>query len=242
MAAKIAPYDRDGDGKVDMDEVLEYFANKKEFNQYDTNGDAVLDAEELLARAEASGSGRTREQIEQRISDYDVDESGTLDLNESSAVMTDLADLKAMKEHFDKYDSNEDGLLSVDELVARAEDTGSGRTREQIEDRVRDFDDDMDSQLSFDEAVNVEEHKKEMQKRKAEFTKYDVNGDKLLSVDELVARADEIGSGRTVEEIQQRVTDYDSDGDGMINVSEAKSIADDIAFGKRVAKDFNTTD
>lgn len=42
-------------------------------------------------------------------------------------------------------------------------------------------------------------------------------------MDELVARAEDIGLGRSLEQIQQRVKDYDADGDGKLSMSEAKN-------------------
>jgi Ca2+-binding EF-hand superfamily protein len=48
VAKKIKPFDKNGDGKLDVDELRAYDATT-DFSSVDTNGDGLADVDELAA-------------------------------------------------------------------------------------------------------------------------------------------------------------------------------------------------
>ena len=91
VAARIAPFDKDGDGLVDLKDIFEYVAAKKDFKKTDTDKNGELDSDELLARAEARGKNRSREQVEQKLRAHDEDGDGLLNFREAYSAAKDVA-------------------------------------------------------------------------------------------------------------------------------------------------------
>ena len=115
--------DTDGDGKLSQAEAQAGMPRLGErFAVLDGDGDGFISASDVRGHA-AAGMGRGGSDRKARLAEADSDGDGQLSQAEVEAAMPRLA------ERFDAVDSNDDGLLSRDEMQAfRAAKRSVGRT------------------------------------------------------------------------------------------------------------------
>ena len=101
---KMAKIDRDGDGKISREEAASFPRLAKHFDQIDSNKDGGLSRDELVTARKKAAAAKFK----------------ALDANGDSRISRAEADAKAprLSKHFDQFDTNKDGYLSKDELVA----------------------------------------------------------------------------------------------------------------------------
>jgi Ca2+-binding EF-hand superfamily protein len=158
--------DSNGDGALSIDEV---HLSEERFAMVDTDADGLLTREELqegmgALKGAKRGDGKDPAQI---IQNQDSDGDGALGIDE-----TPLS-----QERFARIDSDEDGLITQEELQgamdaikeARA---GDGKDPTQV---IEKHDSDGDGALSIDETPFAEDR----------FAKIDSNGDGLITQEEL---------------------------------------------------------
>ena len=104
--------DADKDGKVTQAEMDAH--KTAEFNKADSNGDGLLSADEMLARANSKMADRMGDRLKQMIARIDTDKDGML----SQAEMQGMPRGKGM---FAQLDTDGDGAISAEEFAARKE-------------------------------------------------------------------------------------------------------------------------
>lgn len=102
-------FDANGDGKISLDEIQA--GRKAEAAALDANGDGKLSADELVAGEMRRIQTRVEARVKARIEALDTDGDGMLSAAE-------LAMPPAPSRMFERFDANNDGVLSDDELAA----------------------------------------------------------------------------------------------------------------------------
>eukprot|EP00257_Ricinus_communis_P023032 XP_015582913.1 probable calcium-binding protein CML27 [Ricinus communis] len=93
---------------------------QKVFNQFDSNSDGKISVAELGAVLKSMGSTYTTAELERVMDDVDTDKDGFINLEEFSQLCKSSSDSDAtnseLKDAFDLYDQNKNGLISSSEL------------------------------------------------------------------------------------------------------------------------------
>ncbi len=228
--------DTNGDGKITFDEAKAAFPNitQERFNKFDRNQDGVLS---LADAAAANGqAGGKRGQMVQRLIAADTNGDGKVTFDEAKAAFPNIT-----QERFNKFDRNQDGVLSLaDAAAGKGQAAGSGQAagkgqpgahRAQMLQRLRAADTNGDGKVSFDEAKaafpNLTQER---------FSKLDRNGDGVLSMADKPQGNGQAGGARRAQMIQ-RLRAADTNGDGKVSFDEAKA-----AFPKLTQERFNKLD
>jgi Ca2+-binding EF-hand superfamily protein len=155
----IARYDKDGDGKLNEQELAKYRADcskhRAEFlmlKKYDKDGDGKLNAEER-ARMKAD---RTAEQEAHRLEmlkKYDKDGDGKLNDEERARMKADQAARRSENydKFFSKWDKDGDKALNERELARYIKATHNTRRAENCDKFIKRWDKDGDGKLSPEE-------------------------------------------------------------------------------------------
>jgi Ca2+-binding EF-hand superfamily protein len=109
MGFDFKDFDADGDGKVTAEEIAAKRA--AEAAALDANGDGKLSAEELVAADMRKAQLRAEARVKARIAAQDTDGDGMLSAAE-------LALPRGPQGMFDRFDANDDGAVTEDELAA----------------------------------------------------------------------------------------------------------------------------
>ncbi|KAL1824157.1 hypothetical protein ACET3Z_010935 [Daucus carota] len=133
----------------DMEEV------KKVFNKFDTNGDGKIDLTELGSILRALGTNAPHDELQRIMSEIDTDGDGVIDLKEFSDFhlggSDDAANLKDLRDAFDLYDLDKNGLISVSELHAVLKRLGEKCSLKDCKKMVSSVDGDGDGNVNFEE-------------------------------------------------------------------------------------------
>ncbi|WP_405177358.1 EF-hand domain-containing protein [Nocardia sp. NBC_01377] len=136
-----------------------------------------------------------------------------------------------MSEHpvdtFDLWDRDNDGLVSVDDIVAGIRTLGREVDVDAVERMVAAADTNGDylvSRAEFDAAVLG--GRIEVTDADAAFEVFDVNGDGRISVDELESMIRHVGAGLIDEPAHALLAAADHDGDGYLSPSEFRALLD----------------
>jgi Ca2+-binding EF-hand superfamily protein len=130
---------------------------REAFSEHDRDGDGRITLEELGQTLESMGEEPTDAELRSLLIKADADGNGTIDFAEFLAfVRRRLRATGAegeLREAFDSFDRNRDGLVSIDELLQVMGMAGETMTREDAEAGLRRGDSDGDGQLTFEEFV-----------------------------------------------------------------------------------------
>ena len=132
---------------------------------------------------------------------------------------------KDLKSTFDYFDKNNSGRINASELGTIMKNIGKGSSDGEIADMMSSIDKDSDGYLGFDEfviimggkskfPVNVEDELKE------QFRLFDLNGDGVVSMDELKTVLAGMGEMMTEADINELVGKWDLNNDGVIDYQE----------------------
>lgn len=142
------------------------------FQSVDADGDGALSQEEFVAGAQDKAAAGDSKVLEEAFSALDTDENGTLSEEEfTSALAAGPAGASgpppggpppgssgiseeedSTSSVYDSRDTNEDGIVSLDELLAAQSDEESNSLNQALEDLFNAFDQDEDGQLTKQEA------------------------------------------------------------------------------------------
>ncbi|GAV69959.1 EF_hand_5 domain-containing protein [Cephalotus follicularis] len=93
---------------------------QKVFDQFDANKDGKISATELGAVLKSLGSTYTESEIERVMEDIDTDRDGYINLEEFAAICRSSSSSSSpsteLKDAFDLYDQDKNGLISSSEL------------------------------------------------------------------------------------------------------------------------------
>lgn len=124
---------------------------------------------------------------------------------------------------FEKYDTNKDGKISLEEYkaAAKALDKGIGNT-EAVK-AFKAMDSDGDGFIDFKEFMemfNGEGSKTKEDEIKSAFQVFDLNGDGKISAEELSKVLKRLGESCSLSACKKMVKGVDGDGDGFIDLNE----------------------
>ncbi|MCL7047440.1 hypothetical protein MKW94_028304 [Papaver nudicaule] len=143
-----ATFDKNGDGFITKQELGESLNNMGLFSdeievgsmvaKLDVNGDGLIDIDEFCELYDSIMGKKKRDKISEEEEEDDGD---------------DLDEEEVMKEAFDVFDGDKDGLISVEELGVVLKSLGlkQGMRVEECKEMIRKVDMDGDGMVSFDE-------------------------------------------------------------------------------------------
>ncbi len=130
---------------------------REAFSAHDRDGDGRITLQELEQALEELGEEPAEVELKALMVKADADGSRTIELAEFLAFMGRRMKVSGagdeMREAFDAFDRNRDGLVSIDELLQVMGMLGEKMTREEAEASLRQGDSDGDGQLTYEEFV-----------------------------------------------------------------------------------------
>ncbi|CAN4088756.1 unnamed protein product [Withania somnifera] len=134
-----------------MDEV------QKVFKRFDANGDGMISADELSGVINALGSGTSPEEVARMMDEMDVDRDGFISLQEFAEFCKGDVDgvgdggVKELREAFDLYDQDSNGLISAVELHQILSRLGESCSVQDCTKMINSVDSDGDGSVNFEE-------------------------------------------------------------------------------------------
>eukprot|EP00999_Lentomonas_sp_LEN2_P000652 NODE_1649_length_781_cov_149.287462_g1600_i0.p1 GENE.NODE_1649_length_781_cov_149.287462_g1600_i0~~NODE_1649_length_781_cov_149.287462_g1600_i0.p1 ORF type:complete len:181 (+),score=23.81 NODE_1649_length_781_cov_149.287462_g1600_i0:73-615(+) len=134
---------------------------KEVFYLFDKDGDQTINTQELGNAMRSLGLNPSDQEVEDMIREVDVDNSGSIDLNEFLALMaksgSDQNIENELKEAFAVFDKDRDGYITRNEFrdtLCRL--TGKSLTEDEVDEIIYEgkFDQNQDGKLSFEEFVD----------------------------------------------------------------------------------------
>ena len=138
-----------------------------------------------------------------------------------------LQDSDELKKVFDRFDSNNDGKISVTELDAVLKALGSSVPSKDLQRVMDDLDSDHDGFISLDEfAVFCRQGCDDggATELRDAFDLYDQDHNGLISATELHQVLNRLGMNCAVEDCIRMIRSVDSDGDGNVNFDEFRKM------------------
>jgi calmodulin len=127
------------------------------FSAHDKNGDGFITLQELRQALEELDEEPADEELKALMIKADADGNQAIDFAEFLAFMRRRMSQRGaegeIRDAFDAFDRNGDGLVSIDELLQVMEMLGETMTRQEAEDSLRRADSDGDGQLTYPEFV-----------------------------------------------------------------------------------------
>lgn len=127
------------------------------FSAYDRDGDGRITLQELKQALEEMDEEPADEELKALMIQADADGNQTIDFAEFLAFMRRRMRQRGaegeIRDAFDTFDRNSDGLVSIDELLQVMDLLGETMTRQEAEDSLRRADSDGDGQLTYEEFV-----------------------------------------------------------------------------------------
>ncbi|CAI9781328.1 unnamed protein product [Fraxinus pennsylvanica] len=138
------------------DQISEF---KEAFALFDTDGDGCITTKELGKVMRSFGQNPTEAELQDMIKEVDAAGNGTIDLPEFLNLMVrkikDTHSEEELKEAFQVFDKDQNGLISAAELRHVMTNLGEELTDEDFDERIREADVDGDRQINYEEFVKV---------------------------------------------------------------------------------------
>jgi Ca2+-binding EF-hand superfamily protein len=127
------------------------------FSSHDRDGDGRITLQELRQALEKLGEEPAEPELRALMVKADADGNLTIELGEFLAFMSRRMRAAGahdeLREAFDAFDRNRDGLVSIDELLQVMGMLGEEMSREEAEASLRRGDSDGDGQLTYEEFI-----------------------------------------------------------------------------------------
>ncbi|KAJ4753494.1 Calmodulin [Rhynchospora pubera] len=129
------------------------------FLLFDRNNDGCITLEELAAVIHQLGLNPTEVELLEMIREVDINGNGTIEFNEFTILMarklmeTDTDE--EMKEAFEVFDKDHNGLISPSELRHVMRNLGENLTDDEVAQMIREADIDGDGYVNYEEFVRM---------------------------------------------------------------------------------------
>mmetsp|Transcript_97970 Transcript_97970/g.277098 ORF Transcript_97970/g.277098 Transcript_97970/m.277098 type:complete len:151 (-) Transcript_97970:118-570(-) len=131
-------------------QVEEY---KKRFAEIDVDGSGAITADELGGLLGKCGQAPTSEQLTLMVAEADTNGDGSIDLNEFLLLMAEQSRVRdsetELKEAFKVFDQDNDGGISVADLLAALQALGENVTEEEIAEVIKGATDGKEAKLNY---------------------------------------------------------------------------------------------
>ncbi|TYG91951.1 hypothetical protein ES288_A12G304300v1 [Gossypium darwinii] len=128
---------------------------KRVFNQFDANKDGQISITELRDVLKAMGSNYSEEEFKRVMEDIDSDLDGYINFSEFSTFWSTSSDAvnaaSELREAFDLYDQNKNGLISATELHQVLNRLGMACSADDCVGMIKSVDSDGDGHVNFEE-------------------------------------------------------------------------------------------
>ncbi|ALC42285.1 CG11165 [Drosophila busckii] len=132
---------------------------KAAFDILDVEGDGSITVKEIGVVMRALGKSPTDAELQAIINEVDLDGNGSIEFGEFLQVMIlrmcQEPDDDELREAFRVYDKENTGYIGIDQLRFVLMALGQKLTEDELEDIIRDGDEDRDGRLSYEEYCNV---------------------------------------------------------------------------------------
>ncbi|CAI0450894.1 unnamed protein product [Linum tenue] len=121
------------------------------FDKFDKNGDGKISCSEVVDSLKELGTAVTAAEVECMIKEFDKDGDGYIDLDEFVGFIQSGGSWKELKDAFDLYDMDKNGLISAGELHAVMKMLGLKSSLGDCKKMIRQVDQDGDGSVNFEE-------------------------------------------------------------------------------------------
>ncbi|CAF0929142.1 unnamed protein product [Rotaria sordida] len=134
-------------------------------------------------------------------------------------------ELAELREAFRVFDQNGDGSITLSELRIVLDQMGLDPSEEELQDMIREVDEDQSGTISFAEFVDMVKKAVDTNKNSREelfraFQVFDLDQNGFITMEELRAVLQATGDRPTDEDALEMIAEADIDGDGRINYDE----------------------
>ncbi len=140
--------------EVPQDRRKEY---KDAFEMFDKNKDGVITTKELANIMRSLNQDPTEEELNEMIEEVDLDKNGEVDFEEFVTLMNRRSRETNIEEDvlnaFKVFDKEGNGLISVTELRHIMTTLGDQLTEEEIDDMLKEADNDGDGYINYEEFI-----------------------------------------------------------------------------------------
>ncbi|WZZ10983.1 hypothetical protein YC2023_096904 [Brassica napus] len=124
---------------------------KKVFDQFDSNGDGKISVAELGGVLKAMGTSYTETELNRVLEDIDADRDGYINVDEFSTLCRSSSTASEIRDAFDLYDQDKNGLISASELHQVLNRLGMSCSAEECTRMIGPVDADGDGNVNFEE-------------------------------------------------------------------------------------------
>ncbi|CAF0860617.1 unnamed protein product [Rotaria sordida] len=134
-------------------------------------------------------------------------------------------ELAELREAFRVFDQNGDGSITLSELRIVLDQMGLDPSEEELQDMIREVDEDQSGTISFAEFVDMVKKAVDTNKNSREelfraFQVFDLDQNGFITMEELRTVLQATGDRPTDEDALEMIAEADIDGDGRINYDE----------------------
>jgi len=133
---------------------------RKQFMEWDKNGDGVLSKEEILEGYRNAYGTVDPDEVDNMIKSVDLDGNGVIDWNEflNCTMNRDkILSKKNLEYAFKVFDKDGSGAISVDEIMLIFKKTSADVDKQVFEKMIKDADENNDGEIEFEEFKNIME-------------------------------------------------------------------------------------
>ncbi|CAL0312370.1 unnamed protein product [Lupinus luteus] len=124
---------------------------KRVFSSFDANGDGKISITELDTVLRSLGSGVSATELQRVMEDLDTDHDGFINFSEFGAFCRSDGGASELRDAFDLYDQDKNGLISASELHLVLNRLGMKCSVEECHSMIKSVDSDGDGNVNFDE-------------------------------------------------------------------------------------------